>query len=104
MSVDYVQEPGHASPDERFARDAAMSATKHRLLLAACDAAGGAGPLAQALGLSEAMLRKYMSGAFPLPDPLLLRAVDFILEERESQLTHSAKGAASSDKRRPGEP
>ena len=60
-----------------------MSATKLRVLRAACDAAGGAAALAEHLGVSEPMLRKYMNGVFPLPDPLFLRAVDYVLVERE---------------------
>lgn len=63
-----------------------MSSTKVELLRAACAAAGGARPLADRLGVSEPILRKYMAGSFPLPDFLLLRAVDVLLEEREGQL------------------
>jgi hypothetical protein len=60
------------------------STTKERLLQAACDAAGGTRAFAERLQISEAMLRKYMSGAFEMPDPLLLRAVDLLLEERDA--------------------
>jgi hypothetical protein len=59
------------------ARDARV-----RLLHAAIEVAGGLGPLAARLGISEAMLGKYVSGVFPLPDPLLLQALDFIEERR----------------------
>lgn len=61
-----------------------MSATSLRLLRAAAEAAGGTDLLAARLGISEAMLRKYMAGTFPLPDPVLLRTVDFILESRDA--------------------
>ncbi|HXS52369.1 MAG TPA: hypothetical protein VN782_07550 [Usitatibacter sp.] len=57
--------------------------TKAALLDAACQAAGGLAALAGRLGISEAMLRKCMSGTFAMPDPLFLRAVDVLLEERE---------------------
>lgn len=63
-----------------------MSATKLRLLRAACDSAGGIAALADRLGMGEAMLHKYISGELSVPDPLLLRALDFILAERQSQL------------------
>jgi len=59
--------------------------TKAALLKAACDAAGGMSALAPRLGISEAMLRKCMSGAFEMPDPLFLRAVDVLLAEREQR-------------------
>jgi len=60
-----------------------MRNTKARLLQAACDAAGGPQAFAARLEVSEAMLRKYLSGAFQMPDPLLLRAMDLLIEERE---------------------
>ena len=60
-----------------------MSATKLRVLKAAAEAAGGTGPLAAHLGVSEPMLRRYLSGDFPPPDSLFLRAVDFILPEAD---------------------
>lgn len=62
-----------------------MSSTQPRLLQAASEVAGGIGPLAQRLGISELMLRKYLMGAFPLPDLLLLRALDLILADREAR-------------------
>jgi hypothetical protein len=76
-----------------------MSSTKVRLLEAASEAAGGTGSLALRLGISHAMLRKYLSGAFPLPDPLLLRALDFILVEREKEIpfVHPASPASFRD-------
>jgi hypothetical protein len=61
-----------------------MTPTAPRLLQAACEFAGGIGPLAQRLGIRQPMLAKYMSGAFPLPDAILLKAVDMLLEERSS--------------------
>lgn len=63
-----------------------MSAATLRILQAASEIAGGNGPLADRLGISRAMLQKYMSGVFPLPDGLLLRAVDMVLAERDSLL------------------
>jgi len=63
-----------------------MSATTQRILQAACEIAGGAEALAARLGISEPMLRKYLSGAFPVPDPLLLRTMDIVLADRESRL------------------
>lgn len=63
-----------------------MSATKLRLLRAACDTAGGTRPLADHLGISEAILRKYVSGGLEPPDGLFLRAVDFILAHRDAHI------------------
>ena len=63
-----------------------MSAATIRILQAAADISGGVDPLAERLAISAPMLRKYMSGAFPLPDPLLLLAVDIVLADRESRM------------------
>jgi hypothetical protein len=63
-----------------------MSATTVRLLKAASDIAGGNRALADRLGISEALLSKFMADSRQLPDPLLLRAVDIILADRQTQL------------------
>lgn len=63
-----------------------MSATKLQLLRAACEVAGGSAALAERLGISHAMLRKYMASGFELPDGLLLRTVDVILADHEARL------------------
>ena len=60
-----------------------MSATSVRLLQAAAEIAGGNEALARRLGLTEFLLAAYMADRRPLPDPLLLRAVDVILEDRQ---------------------
>lgn len=60
-----------------------MSATTVRLLQAAAEIAGGNRALARRLGISETLLGKFMSDSLELPDPLLLRAVDVILENRQ---------------------
>jgi len=63
-----------------------MSSTAPRLLQAASEVAGGIQPLARRLGISQPMLAKYMSGALPVPDAILLHAVDMLLEERDAAL------------------
>lgn len=60
-----------------------MSATTVRLLEAAAEVAGGRRALAQRLGVGETLLSRFMSDTRQLPDPLLLRAVDIILEDRQ---------------------
>ena len=60
-----------------------MSATSVRLLQAAAEIAGGNEALAKRLGLTELLLSAYMADRRPLPDALLLRAVDLILEDRQ---------------------
>lgn len=67
--------------------------TKAALLRAACEAMGGVSALAARLEISEAMLRKYASGAFEMADPLFLRAVDVLLEERERRYEWAAAPA-----------
>jgi hypothetical protein len=57
--------------------------TATRLLEAASKVAGGDRALARLLGLSEILLSSYRCGVRQLPDHLLLRAVDMLLEARE---------------------
>ena len=59
-----------------------VSATTIGLLRAASDVLGGPKALAEQLGISEAQLSRYLADNPPLPDALLLRAVDVILEDR----------------------
>lgn len=56
-----------------------------KLLRAVSEVVGGEKALAERLGVPEALLSKLMSGKYVLPDPVLLRAVDVILEDRESR-------------------
>jgi hypothetical protein len=60
-----------------------MSATTAKLLQAACDITGSRMMLAEYLGVSETLLRAYMADHRELPDALLLKAVDIILEDRQ---------------------
>jgi hypothetical protein len=60
------------------------SSTKPRLLRVAIEVAGGTRALAQRIGISEPMLRRYVSESFSIPDALMLRIVDVILDDRES--------------------
>jgi hypothetical protein len=61
----------------------AMSATTVGLLKAASDILGGERALAERLGVAEHLLAKFLSDSLDLPDPLLLRAVDIILADRQ---------------------
>jgi hypothetical protein len=63
-----------------------VSATTVKLLRAASEIVGGDKALADHLCIGEALLARYMADERVLPDPLLLRAVDVILEDRKSQL------------------
>jgi hypothetical protein len=55
------------------------------LLKAASEILGSDRALASRLGIGEALLAKFMADLCELPDPLLLRAVDVILEDRQSR-------------------
>jgi hypothetical protein len=59
-----------------------VSATTVKLLHAAAEIAGGRYALAYRLGISEALLSRFMSDRRELPDTLLLRAVDIVLGDR----------------------
>jgi hypothetical protein len=71
-----------------------MSVTTVRLLRAAAEIVGGNCALANRLGINQALLSKFMADSVGLPDPLLLRAVDIILAERQSQALVPAQPAA----------
>jgi hypothetical protein len=71
-----------------------VSATTVRLLQAASEISGGNRALARRLGISEALLSRFMADLPELPDPLLLRAVDIILADRYARLPAAAPVAA----------
>ena len=63
-----------------------MSKTAAKLLEAAAEIVGGEKTLAQRLGIGSSLLAKFMTGTVPLPDSLLLQAVDIVLAERQLAL------------------
>ena len=64
-----------------------MSATTVKVLQAAAEIAGSTAALARRLGVGEELLAAYLADRRRLPDLLLLRAVDIILADRQSQFT-----------------
>ena len=62
-----------------------MSQTTINLLQAAADILGGEDALARRLEIGEVLLSAYMEGRRPVPDFLLLRAVDVVLEHTKAQ-------------------
>ena len=64
-----------------------MTTTSVKLLQAASEILGGNRTLARHLGIGETLLFKMMAGNQELPDYLLLRAVDIILADRETQFS-----------------
>jgi hypothetical protein len=62
-----------------------VSATTVKLLRAASEILGGNKALAYRLGIDESLLPLFMADSHELPDPLLLRAVDIILTDRQSR-------------------
>ena len=71
-----------------------MSATTVKLLRTASEIAGGDRALARRLGIGEALLSRFMADRRELPDPLLLQAVDIILEDRQSVLPAASQPVA----------
>lgn len=63
-----------------------MRASGVNLLRAASEIAGGDRALAEYLGIREALIAKFMSGKYALPDTVLFQAVDMILADRESRV------------------
>ena len=60
---------------------AAMGDATVRLLEAAAEIVGGEAALAKHLHIGEALLRAYLEARQPLPDFLLLRTVDLVLDD-----------------------
>jgi hypothetical protein len=56
-----------------------------KLLLVACEIAGGPRALADRLEISERVLKRLLEEGGELPDSLLLRALDIILADRQSR-------------------
>jgi len=72
-----------------------VSATTVQLLKVAAEMLGGEAPLAERLGVAEAQLARFMADNPPLPDPLLLRAVDIVLaDQRFRVVTESLQAVA----------
>ena len=57
-----------------------MSQATARVLRAAAEVLGGEAALAKHLNIGELLMRAYIEERRPLPDFLLLRAVDVVLE------------------------
>jgi hypothetical protein len=62
-----------------------VSLTTIRLLQTAADIVQGREVLAERLGIRPAILSLYLTDVRPLPDTLLLKAVDIILDDRQSR-------------------
>ena len=62
-----------------------MSAGTIKLLNTASEMVGGQQELAERLGIDEPLLATFMAGISPLPDAVLLKLVDILLENRESR-------------------
>lgn len=60
-----------------------MSTSSVRLLEVAAKILGGEAKLARYLNIGERLLRAFMEDRRPLPDLLLLRAVDVVLENMQ---------------------
>jgi hypothetical protein len=63
-----------------------MSQTTTKLLRAAAQIVGGEEALARRLDVGEVLLSAYLEERRPLPDFLLLRAVDIVVEHTQAQL------------------
>jgi len=62
-----------------------MSQTTVKLLQAAAEILGGEEALARRLEIGEVLMRAYLEERRPLPDFLLLRAVDVVIEHNKGQ-------------------
>lgn len=76
-------------------RRQSVSGTTARLLRTASELVGGNKALAERLGVSETLLSRFIADSYELPDPLLLRAVDIILADRQSRLPPAGRAISS---------
>jgi len=72
-----------------------MSATTVQLLKVASEMVGGDEALAERLGIGAASLARYMADSPALPDSLLLRAVDIVLDDRRYRVAVVDPSASS---------
>jgi hypothetical protein len=77
-----------------------MSATSVKLLQTAAEIVGSTRVLARRLGISDALLSRFMADRRELPDVLFLRAVDIVLPVREvagtaEELQNCARGSGA---------
>ena len=63
-----------------------MTTTSVKILQAAVEITGSNEALAERLGIGLYALTMYLEDRRHLPDPLLLRVVDLILEDRQSRI------------------
>ncbi len=63
-----------------------MSTTSIRIIQAASEIVGGDEALAERLGIGHHALAMFKEGRRHLPDALLLRVVDIILEDRQTRI------------------
>lgn len=75
-----------------------MSTTSVKILQTASEIVGGNEALAERLGIGLRALGMFMQNRRHLPDALLLRVVDIILDDRLSQ--HAPPGQAAAQPRR----
>lgn len=81
-------------------------ALARRVLARAAAQLGGVEPLAAKLMIRARLLQYYITGSEPVPDSLLLRAIDIVLQglpeiEQHSQPGHPASQADPDSKRDP---
>jgi hypothetical protein len=67
-----------------------MSSSTARLLEVAAEILGGEANLARYLNIGETLLSAFMQDRRPLPDLLLLRAVDVVLDRMQQRPTDPA--------------
>ncbi len=71
------------NPNAETWRFSGVNSTAAKLLEAALEIVGTEKELARRLGIAETLLAKFISDLHPLPDRLLLRTVDIVLEHRQ---------------------
>jgi len=65
--------------------------TSVQLLKVAAEIVGGTRELAERLAIGERLLERFIDGQRPLPDSLVLRAMDIVLEGRSTAIPKEAQ-------------
>jgi len=76
-----------------------VSTTSARILQTASEIVGGNEALAERLGIGLRALAMFMENRRHLPDSLLLRVVDIILDDRQSRIALAGQAAAEARRR-----
>jgi hypothetical protein len=85
---------GSGALSEELCESAEGRAIVRRLFASAAKRAGGAAALGEQLGVSDSELRPYLTGDFLPPNDVILRTLDWVIENAWSGLPQRRAGSS----------